>query len=68
MLFTKMLVTEIGQLVDQVRPIHGEVPIREKLLMTIWWLAHEGGYIEVSDRFNTTEGIPICIVQFIILF
>ena len=38
------------------RGFHNELPIRYKLMITIWWLGNQETYRQVADRFGTTRG------------
>ena len=58
----------VGGRVDKIRGKHGEVHMRVKLLMTIWWLAHREGHLQVSDRFGTTQGKEAHTIQRFLAF
>ena len=51
------LLTEIGERADDVenRGYNNDLPLRTKLLMTLWWLGNQETFQQVADRFGTTE-------------
>jgi len=50
--------SELGQHnVDvEERGYNNDLPLRVKLLMTIWWLANQETFRQVADRFGCTRG------------
>ena len=57
-LFIKDLVTEFGGYMDSpgTRKEFNELPVKVKLLMTVWWVANQETFRQVADRFGTTRG------------
>lgn len=50
---------EFGAHLDRpmnVRAQFNELPIRAKLLMTLWWIGNQETFRQVADRFGTTRG------------
>ncbi len=39
-----------------VRNEFNELPVRAKLLMTLWWISNQETFRQVADRFGTTRG------------
>ncbi len=55
-MFLNDLLLEIGEGANVERGIYNEIPLRYKLLVTIWWLANKETFRQVADRFGTTRG------------
>jgi hypothetical protein len=35
---------------------HNDLPVKIKLLITLWWISNQETYRQVADRFNMTRG------------
>ena len=59
---------EIGGRGEDVENVeyNNDLPLRTKLLITLWWLGNQETFRQVADRFGTTRGkVPPYIMEYV---